>query len=86
MGINERILALDQFGVFQGIRFPGDDPEQLASSSNINLFRRLFGVLADTEIADLPNETFLQRGNNLYVVARDGRTLDCWELRKPVAN
>ena len=80
-GINEHILALDLFGVFQGIRHPGGDPAQLATPSNVNLFRRLFAALADDAgIADLPDETFFQRRGDLYVVVRDGRPLERWEL------
>lgn len=81
-GVPARTFALDGFGAFLGVRYPGGNPDELAPHSAVNLFRRLFASLAgdprmlERSAADV---SFFQEGEALFAAARDGRPLDAWE-------
>ncbi|MFC1736622.1 hypothetical protein ACFL1X_10940 [Candidatus Hydrogenedentota bacterium] len=85
-GVAGKTVALDQFGTFLGIRYPGGDPDLIAAKSHVNLFRNLFATLSEdqslleTSVEDISMLYFWTEDNRVLCVgARDAKPLDLWE-------
>lgn len=72
-------LALDIFGVFSAIRYPDGNSEILNGETNINIFRKLFSELSETDdlIREKPaNESYINMGNIFLLMVKEGKPLD----------
>lgn len=82
-GVPGSTLALDYFGVFLAIRFPGGDPARLAPVSLVNLMRAILAELsgsAELRGAAVEDDSYYTGDKGLYVAVRGGRPLETWEL------
>jgi hypothetical protein len=84
-GVPGSTVALDYFGVFLAIRFPGADAGRLAPASLVNLMRAVLAELsgsAELRAAAVEDDSFYMGNEGLYVAARGGKPLEVWELSR----
>ena len=82
-GVPGSTVALDYFGVFLAIRFPGAAAGSLAPVSLVNLMRAVLAELsgsAELRAGAVEDDAYYMVNEGLHVAARGGRPLDVWEL------
>jgi len=76
--LNCEDIALDLFGTFLAVRYPGGNSQILDGETHVNIFRKLFSDLSQNNdlLKDKPaNDSFINYRNKLYQFVRDGKAL-----------
>lgn len=72
-------LALDMFGVFVAVRYPGGDNKMLDGETHVNLFRIIFSALTGdmTLLEDkVANESYMKYQGKLLLLVKDGKIFE----------
>lgn len=76
-------LALDMFGVFVAVRYPGGNAQLLDGETHVNMLRMLFSALSGDKslLNNKPaNESYLRYQDKLLLLVKDGKILDQMQL------